>query len=459
MSFPAHIFKAYDIRGLYPREVSEALAFDIGRAYAEFMKQDTGKAAPTLVVSHDMRASSLPLKERLITGIREQGANVVDIGLASTPTFYFGVAYYGYDGGIEVTASHNPAAYNGFKMVRAGAVPISGDTGIQTIRDIVERGEFTKAIVPGTLATRTGVLEEEIAYAWTQANRAALKPMTIVVDAANGMGSPLMSALFAVHLPGSLLPLYFDLDGTFPNHEANPLKDENNLDLQKKVVEVGADLGIALDGDADRIFFVDNTGHTISPAIIRGILAKIYLREYPGAPICYDIRPGKITVDMITAAGGIPVVTKVGHSLIKEKAREVGAAFAGESSGHFFVKSPHGFFEMPEIVTLKFLQELSESGKTAREYVAPLDVYIHSGEINFVVEDKSGVFARLRERYGDHLQYDFDGLSFTWETWWFNVRPSNTENIIRLNLEATTREEMEEKLTEVSRLIDMRTEN
>lgn len=453
MSFPSHIFKAYDIRGTYPDEITETLAYTIGQAYAEFMKTELKKSAPTLVVCQDMRASSPLLKAQVVRGLTAQGVNVVDIGLASTPTFYFGVAFYGYDGGIQITASHNPAKFNGFKMVRARAIPISGDTGIMTIRDMAERGVFPSGAQTGMVTARTGVLEEQIAYALQQVDPAGIKPYTVVVDAANAMGAPLVTELFK-HLPCTLVPLYFDLDGNFPNHEADPLKDENNRFLQEKVLTTHADLGIAFDGDADRIFFVDNTGKTINPAIVRGILAKIYLREYPGAPICYDIRPGKITVDMITEAGGVPVVTKVGHSLIKEKAREVGAVFAGESSGHFFVQAPHGFFEMPEIVILKILEELSASGRTAREYVAPLERYAHSGEINFSVPDKQAVFARLRARYGDHLTYDFDGFTFTYDDWWFNVRASNTENKVRLNLEGTAKDIVLEKTKEVSACIE-----
>ncbi len=452
MSFPAHIFKAYDIRGVFEEEITEALAYAIGRAYADFMKAELGKEQPTLVVCQDMRASSPELKKQVIRGMTAQGVNIVDIGLASTPTFYFGVAYYGYDGGIQITASHNPAQFNGFKMVRAHAVPVSGDTGIMTIRDMVERGVFETSARIGTVTIREGVLEEQISYALKQVDVQTIKPYTVVVDSANGMGGLLMTELFR-HLPCTLVPLYFDLNGNFPNHEADPLKDENNRWVQEKVREIGADLGIACDGDADRIFFIDNTGTTINPAIIRGILAQVYLRQYPGAQICYDIRPGKITVDMITEAGGVPVVTKVGHSLIKEKAREVGAAFAGESSGHFFVKAPHGFFEMPEIVVLKLLKEFSDSGKTTHDYIAPLERYIHSGEINFSVPEKQAVFDRLRGRYGDHLTYDFDGLSFTYDDWWFNVRASNTENKVRLNLEGMTKGIVQEKTKEVSGII------
>jgi len=266
------------------------------------------------------------------------------------------------------------------------------------------------------------------------------------------MGGPLFEALFK-HLPCELIHLNAELDGTFPAHEADPLKDENNKQLQEKVLSEQADLGIAFDGDADRIFFVTNEGVTVEPAIIRGILSMLFLRKNPGAKICYDVRPGKITSDMIEENGGVPIVTKVGHSLIKEKAREVGAVFAGESSGHFFVKTEFGIFEMPMICAMMLMQELSENDKTFSEYVKPLYRYSHSGEINFEVEDKDAVFVRLRQKYAENLKYDFDGLSFEWPDWWFNVRPSNTENKVRLNLEAVSDEIMGQKLEEVKKVI------
>lgn len=450
---PEHIFKAYDIRGLYPQELNEELTYKIGAAYAHFLKEELSKKDITVAVGEDMRPSSSALKAALIDGITSQGVNVVDIGLASTPTFYFGVAYYGYDGGVSVTASHNPAEYNGLKLVRAQALSVSGDTGITAIRDMVKAGIPSRIEAKrGQIVKKEGVLSEQIREALLHADVKKIKPFTVVVDAANGMGALLMSELFK-HLPCKLIPLYFELDGRFPNHEADPLKDENNKALQDAVVKHKADLGIALDGDADRLFFIDDKGVTVEPAIVRGILSRLYLREYPGATICYDIRPGKITVDMIEEAGGKPVVTKVGHSLIKEKAREVGAVFAGESSGHFFGKMPYGFFEAPEIMILKVLEELSVTGKKLSEYVAPLHRYFHSGEINFSVPDKSAVFARLLEKYHDHLQYDFDGLSFAWDEVWFNVRPSNTENKVRLNVEGVAKKVVDERVREVTKVI------
>ncbi len=452
MNFPTHIFKAYDIRGLYPEEIDEKLAYKIGSAYAQFMKSDLGREDLTLVVCQDMRSSSIPIKKEVIRGMLDQGVDVVDIGLASTPTFYFGVGFHDYDGGIQVTASHNPAEYNGFKMVRPKARPISGESGIQEIRDMVEKEDFTPLKNVGSMSSREGVLEEQIAYALKKEDPDIIKPFHIVIDTGNGMGAPIMEELFQ-HLPCKLEKMYFDLDGNFPNHEANPFKEENNVDIQNKIREVKADLGIALDGDGDRVFFFDETGKTIEPAIVRGILARAVLQDHPGANIGYDIRPGKITRDMIEEAGGKPFVTRVGHSLIKEKGIEMNAPFSGESSGHFFYNEPHGFFEMPAIIVLNFLKEISESGQTVSEYTKPFYKYAHSGEINFEVEDKESVFARLKEKYGDHLTTEIDGVTFEWEDWWFNVRPSNTENVVRLNLEAVSEDVMREKVGEVSNVI------
>lgn len=453
MLVPAHIFKAYDIRGLHATELTTELVYHIARAFAVFLQREKKKTDLRLVMCRDMRPSSLPLAEAVKRGLMDAGIYVIDIGLASTPTFYFGVSYYGFDGGIQITASHNPAEFNGLKMVRDQAIPVSGETGIHTIREMVEKDDLGEKSV-GTYEEKPGVLEAQIAYAFSFVPEAVnIKPFSVVIDTANGMGAPIAEALFAKLPQCTIHKLYFDLDGTFPNHEADPLKDENNKALQEKVREVNADLGIAMDGDADRLFFVDNTGKTIEPAIVRGIFAKLFLEKNPGAPICYDIRPGRITVDMIEEAGGEPVVTRVGHSLIKEKAREVHAPFAGESSGHFFVGLPHGMYESPDIMILLFLEELSRSGKTVSEYIKPLQKYAHSGEINFSVHDKQAVFDRLTEAYSSALTYDFDGLTFEWPDWWFNVRASNTESKIRLNVESINESLTKEKVQEVSDLI------
>jgi len=453
MKINPSIFKAYDIRGIYPSELNEEVIYKIGRAYAVLIqKENEGKI--TIAVGKDMRLSSPKLKEALIKGLVTQGVNVVEIGLVSTPTFYFAVANYGYDGGMQVSASHNPREWNGLKLVRKEAIPVSEDTGIKKIKAMVEKGEFMEVEEKGEVSKKEGVLQDQIKHDFKYADISKIKLFKVVVDPANAMGALYSEAMFD-RLPCELIKMNFELDGTFPNHEADPMKEENTKDLRKRVVKERADIGIAIDGDGDRIFFVDNKGELVPQQIIRGLLAKIFLREYPGATICYDIRPGKITVDMIKEAGGKPVVTRVGHSLIKEKMREVDALFGGESSGHFFLKLEKGVYEVPVIVILKLLQELSESGKSFSELIKPYKKYFHSGEINLVVEDKLGKIKEIEELYKGEAKEvnNLDGIMVDMGDFWFNLRPSNTEAKLRLNLEATSNKLMEEKRDEVLKII------
>ncbi|MBU2561073.1 MAG: phosphomannomutase/phosphoglucomutase [Nanoarchaeota archaeon] len=453
MAVNEKIFKAYDIRGIYPEDIDADIAYRIGRAYATLVQGENKGRRLKIVVAADMRISSPELKETLIKGLNEQGVDVVDIGLASTPTFYFGVANYGYDGGMQVSASHNPKEYNGFKLVRKNAIPVSGDTGIMDIKELVKKNDFTDPEDKGTIETKEGVLDDQVEHDLKYADLSRIKPFKVVADTANSMGSPYLEALFA-KLPCRLIKMNFELDGNFPAHQADPYKEENVADLQKRIVEERADLGIATDGDGDRIFFIDERGETVPPYILRGLLAKIFLKDKPGATICYDIRPGRITRDMIIENGGKPVVTRVGHSLIKEKMMEVGAYFGGESSGHFFLHTENGYYEVPMIVTLKILEELSASGKTFSELISPYKKYFHSGEINSEVEDKEGMMKNLAEMFKDANDISYlDGVTIEFDDFWFNVRPSNTEPLLRLNLEAKTREKMEEMRDKVLAII------
>lgn len=453
MAVDPSIFKAYDIRGIYPEQINEDIAYSIGRAYATLIQKENKGKKLKIVVARDMRVSSPQIHKALISGLTDQGVDVVDIGLASTPTFYFGVANYNYDGGIQVSASHNPKEYNGFKLVRRNAVPVSGDTGIHDVRVLVEKNEFKDATEKGKVTKKEDVLDEQLQHDLKYADINKIKPFKVVADTANGMGAQYLDALFS-KLPCNLIRMYFELDGTFPNHQADPLKDENTKDIRKKIVEEKADLGIAIDGDGDRIFFIDEKGEVVPPQILRGILAKIFLREKPGSTICYDVRPGRITKDMIIENGGKPVKTRVGHSLIKEKMIEIDAYFAGESSGHFFLRIKSGSYEVPMIITLKLLQELSESGKTFSGLIKPYKRYFHSGEINSEVEDKEGKMKELAEIFKDAKEINhLDGVTIEYEDFWFNVRPSNTEPLLRLNLEAKTQEKMEEMKQKIINII------
>lgn len=446
------IFKAYDIRGIYGEDLDEEVAFRLGRAYSELRQEELKKEKINIVVAQDMRLSSAALTNALIKGLIAGGVNVVNIGLSSTPTFYFGVAYFNFDGGIIVSASHNPAEWNGFKITREKAMPLSGETGMAILRDKVMANRFKTAPAPGQVYFKDDVLKTQIEYDMNFADIKNIKKMKVVVDSANGMGSQYIEPLFT-YLPCELVRMNFELDGTFPAHEADPLKEANLADLQQKIIDVKADFGIATDGDGDRVFFVDNTGKTIGQALIRGLLAKIFLREKPGSKIAYDIRPGKITLDMILENGGVPIITRVGHSLIKEQAIKEGAYFAGESSGHFFLNMPIGCFEVPNIVILKLLEEFSLANMPISEFIKPYQKYFHSGEINSTVNDKEAVFKKLEAEYSDGFISKLDGVTIEYPDFWFNVRGSNTEPKIRLNLEAVSQEIMESKKKEVLRII------
>lgn len=442
------IFKAYDIRGIYPEEMNEDTAYALGRAFAVLRQEELTDKQLTVAVGSDMRLSSPSLKESLIRGLREGGVNVVDVGLVSTPTFYFAVAFYAYDGGIQVSASHNPKEYNGFKLVRSRAVPISRDTGMQRLKELVLANDFPNTGRVGELSQRSGVVAEAVREQRKGAAKEKIKPFTIVVDAANAMGALDVEAMFA-GLPCRLIKLNFELDGTFPAHQPDPLDEKNLRILQTAVREQRADLGIAPDGDGDRYFLVDERGDVVRQEILRGIMAQIALREQPGATVCYDIRPGRITRDLIEAAGGRSVVTPVGHSLIKEIMIKEGAVFGGESSGHYFYQFPNGTFEAPIVLVTKFLVWLSEQDQSLSGAVAAYRKYFHSGEINSKVADVKATLEKIKERYADAKLDLLDGVTVEYPDWWFNVRGSNTEPLIRLNLEARTRELMEQKRDEI----------
>lgn len=448
------IFKAYDIRGVYGQDFDNELGYLLGLAYVELRTADPDYKGGKLkiAVAADMRLSSPELKENLIRGIIAAGADVVDLGTVSTPTMYFAVGHYGYDGGITVSASHNPKEWNGFKLVRAKAVPISGETGINYLKEKILENKFLPAPVKGNLSDNPQVLAAEIAYALSFAGKEKIKPLKVVVDTANGMGATYIQALFA-ELPGELIPLNFSLDGSFPAHEADPIKEENLIQLQTEVKKNKADFGIAIDGDGDRMFFVDNLGEVIPQPIIRGLLAKMFLEIKPGARIGYDVRPGRITVDLIKEGGGIPIMTRVGHSLIKEQMLKEDIFFAGESSGHFYLRGDAGCFEYPSIIILKLLSLVSEKSEGIAAYVAPYKKYYNSGEINRVVSDKEAVFNNIRENYKDGRTSSLDGLTIEYPDFWFNVRGSNTEPKIRLNLEAVNQKTMEEKRDEILALM------
>ena len=437
----AGIFKAYDIRGTYPDQLDETTAFRIGYHFRDLLDAEDLALGPVVVVSRDMRTHSVPLSRALKDGLRARGVAVIDIGVADTPQNYFATGFLGASGGIQVTASHNPAEYNGFKMSRRDAIPVSYETGIDRLEELVLASE-----VPVDVAPEAG---EEIREVFAEYSEHVLSCLTesaprlkLAADAANGMATIYLPILERLNV--DLIPLYFELDGNFPNHEANPLKHENLVDVERAVREKGCDLGVAFDGDADRAIFIDERGTGISADKITGLLAPRFLRSDPGATIVYDLRSSWATKEAIEEAGGVPLRERVGHSFMKATMREHDSPFGGELAGHFYFR--RNFTADSSIMTLiEVLNQMRETGRTLSELIEPLNRYHATGEVNFRVEDKAGMIRELAETFADGEVDYLDGITVQFADWWFNVRPSNTEPFLRLVLEARTRELMDEK--------------
>jgi len=438
------VFKAYDLRGIYGLDFDEELAYKLGLVFAAWLRRTLNQSAVGVVVASDSRLSSPVLKQELTRGLAAGGAKVVDIGLAPTPTFYFAVAHYHYDGGIQVSASHNPKEYNGFKVVGRGAKPLGRDSGLEDLKEAVLANEPAPVARAGQVEGRADVLADQVEHDWSLAHTELIKPLSVVVDTANAMGALYFDELFK-RLPCRLTKMNWQLDGNFPAHPADPFKRENLVALCREVVSRHADLGISTDGDADRIFFVTEKGQPVPADITRAILCRLFLADNPGAKIGYDIRPGRITRETIQECGGQPVLTRVGHTLIKDQMLKEKIYFAGESSGHFFLNMSEGCYEVPLVVTLKILAALSKSGQTFSDYIKPYEKYWHSGEINQRVSDPADKIALVKATYADGRQNELDGISVEYDDYWFNVRASNTEPLLRLNLEAVSREIMEKK--------------
>jgi len=434
------IFKAYDIRGIYPSELDKELAYKIGRAFVQFLD------AEEVLVGRDGRLSSPKIFEALTEGITDQGANVIDIGLCSTPMFYFGAAKA--PAGIMVTASHNPKEYNGFKLCRENAVPISYDTGIDEIERLVKT-KFKEPEQKGEIIIKD-MMDDFIKHNLSFVNTD--KRFKIVIDAGNGMGAYTFPKIIE-KLPFEFIPLYCEMDFNFPNHEPNPLKHETLKDIQKKVVEEKADLGLALDGDGDRCNLIDEKGNIISNDLTTALIGKTLLKNNPKAKILYDLRSSKIVPEFIEKNNGHPIMSRVGHSYIKAKMRKEDAIFAGELSGHFYYKD--SFFTESSFITLALtLNLLAKESKPLSKLAAPLKKYHQSGEINSKVDDKESKLKEIEKKYSDAQKIlHIDGISIYYNDWWFNVRPSNTEPLLRLNLEADTEDLMKEKTKEVLDLI------
>ncbi len=433
------IFKAYDIRGVYPADINADIAEAIGRAYIEF----TG--AKKVVVGRDMRPHSQPLFEGLSRGMLAQGADVIDLGLCSTPMSYFANGTLKADGSVMITASHNPGEWNGFKLCRANAVPISGATGIMDIQKIAEAKSWKKCDRPGKLSSY------DIAPEYGKFLRSFAKmdrKLKVVVDYANAMGLYEIAGITDLF---DIVPLYDTLDGTFPNHEANPLHLATLDAIRAKVKEVGADFGAAFDGDADRCGFIDDRGKIIPMDLFTALIAQDILSNGP-ATILYDLRSSRAVPECIRENGGKAIQSRVGHAFIKAQMRENDAVFAGELSGHYYFKQ-NFTAESQGLAMIMLSNLICKKNKPLHELVQPLRKYFSSGEINSTVADVKPILDAIRKKYADGNMYELDGISSEYPNWWFNVRSSNTEPLLRLIVEADTQQLMEEKRDELLKLI------
>ena len=441
------VFKAYDVRGLYPSEIDEDGAQAIGRAYVEQFEPKR------IAVGRDMRASSPSMARATIEGAASAGADVVDIGLVGTEMLYFAVGHLELDGGIMVTASHNPKEYTGMKVVRRGAMPVGGDSGLLDIRDRAMSGARHRTGPEGTVHQEDvfpGFVDKVLSFV----DSGAIERRRVVIDAANGMGGVMLPPVLE-RIPIDPVPYFFEPDGTFPNHEPNPLLPENREFVIGKVLEDKADLGAAFDGDADRCFFIDDTGEFVPGDFVTALLAESMLEKYPGAKIIYDVRASWAVPETIERAGGTPLVNRVGHAFIKQRMREEDAAFAGEVSGHYYFRD---FFQADSgvIPFLLMLELISKRGQPLSELLRPYrERYFLTGEINVPVADVAVKIQEIKERLGGEGQVShLDGISIEAEDWHLNVRPSNTEPLLRLNLEARSSDLMEQKRDEVLEVLN-----
>lgn len=448
------IFRAYDIRGIYPSTINEKVAYLIGRAFVKFLSQKPKVKSQKLniVVGRDARLSSPALFKSLIKGLISQGTNIIDIGLSTTPMFYFAVAHFKFDGGINITASHNPKEQNGFKLVREKAIPISAKTGLKKIQNLTKRknGRVLFYRKNGKIVKKE-VLKEYLKFNFKNFNLKRMRPLKVVIDTANSVSGILISEL-KKKLPIKIYSLFEKLDGNFPNHPPDPLIKENLTYLQKEVKNKKANFGVAFDGDGDRIIFVDERGEIISGDLITAFLASLILKQNPKVKILYDIRSSKVVEEMIKENGGQPVVWKIGHSLIKEKMRKENIFFAGEFSGHYYLKE-HYFSEAPLFVLLKILEIISQTKKKLSELIKPFKKYFHSGEINFRAKNKEKILELLEKKYQGKKALKIDGLRVDFSDWWFLARPSGTEDLLRLVVEAKTKKLMEKRKKELSSFI------
>ena len=437
------IFKAYDVRGVVPDELDEGSARAIGAAFADW------SGAPAVAVGYDCRLSSPSLATAIHEGIVSRGTDVVDLGLASTDLLYFASGSLDV-AGIMLTASHNPPEYNGMKFCLPGARPVGEDTGLKEIRELAERTEVTSVAAPGRVREER-LLDAYADHVLSFVDAGSMRPLTVVADTANGMGGLVLPAVFE-RLPVTLVHLFPELDGTFPNHPADPIDPENQRDVKREVLARRADVGLAFDGDADRVFLVDERAEGVSGSEVTALVARAMLEREPGATVVYNLICSWAVPEVIREHGGNPVRTRVGHSFIKQVMAETGAIFGGEHSGHYYFRENYRA-DSGLIAAVVVLEQLSLADAPLSEVLAPFRRYAASGEINSRVQDQAGKVEEVAAAYADGRQDRTDGLTVEFDDWWFNVRPSNTEPLLRLNVEARGEELLKEKTAEVLGLI------
>jgi phosphomannomutase len=444
--FDRSIFKSYDIRGIVPSQLNVDIAYAIGRAFVEVLDRKN------ICIGRDMRPSGADFMAALSHGATDAGADVTQVGLISTDAIYFAVGHYGFDGGIMITASHNPAQYNGFKFCREEAIAISIETGLAEIRDTAIAGNFKAAAARKGTVKQQDVLDAFADHCLSFIDDiGSIKPFKIAIDAGNGMAGETVPRVFK-RLPCEVIPMYFDLDGTFPNHPASPIEPENMVDLQRAVKEHGCDLGVAFDGDADRMFLVDEKAALIGGDIVTALVGIDTIRLNPGAKILYNLICSRSVPEAIEKAGGIPVRSQVGHSFIKKTMRDENIPFGGEHSGHFYFKR-NWFADSGMIALMQCLNVFSRARGPVSSVIAPIDRRSRSGEINSTVKDIPGKLKELQDRYNDAAIDHLDGVTIQYPDWWMNVRASNTEPLLRLNVEGDTQALMERHRDEALALI------
>jgi len=448
MKINPSIFRAYDIRGLYPEQINEEAAYKIGQAFVLFLQQKSRNL--NIVIGRDNRLSSPHLHKALIKGIINSGTNVIDIGLSTTPMLYFTVAHYNFDGGINITASHNPPEFNGFKLVREKAIAIGEDNGLRTIKKLTTEDKFLKRKRKVEIKK---VISDYAEFNTRGFDLVKTRPFKIVIDTANAVPSILVKEIFK-KTKCKIYHLFSKLDGRFPNHSPDPIKKGSLRFLQAEVKKRKANLGVAFDGDGDRIIFTTKEGKIIPGDFITALLSKLILEKNPKEKILYDIRSSNIVKETIKENGGIPEVNRIGHTFIKARMRKENIIFAGEFSGHYYARE-HYFCEAPFFALFRVLEEMLRSGQGISELIKPFKRYYHSGEINFRVkrENIREMLERLKKKYSQGVILEIDGLRVDFKDWWFLIRPSNTEPVLRLSIESKTKEKLSKKKKEILKLI------